>query len=228
LGSEALSDVDIPNPQHTPAERSQLAIHAAVARLIRQDLPLPPFWKSPRAELVGVAVPERTVHEDSDLELAEDQIRVTGQILRIGPPASDSDGAQGLSQRDLRHGVLAADAAHEPATPLLGEPVGHDDPLRVLTEAGSGLCLHQLVAAKHQEPFAHKTPKPDGELHQGGSGAYPAQLTATDDAVQLLPDGIVVGAVLQEPSADLAGERHAAPVDPWRFRPADHVPNSTP
>jgi hypothetical protein len=76
-----------PHVQHRPPEVTEGGILAPVAGDVAVKLRLPPVPVVAReGSMLGAAVPEAAIHEDSDLGPGEGDVRATGE-----PPVADSE-----------------------------------------------------------------------------------------------------------------------------------------
>jgi len=78
-----------PNPHDTPAEFAQLAVHPAVAGLVRGELFFPEYTVADGDfAMLGTAMPKTSVHKEGEPHSPENEIGLAENFL-IPAPAGD-------------------------------------------------------------------------------------------------------------------------------------------
>lgn len=110
-------DFTLPDGEHVPAVGFQLEGVELVAALVGKDLVLPECGVAfglCGVLAVGVAMPEAAVHEDDGFVLLEHDVGFARQFAMQA--IAEAAGKEGLSEKDLRFGVLAANFRHHRGT----------------------------------------------------------------------------------------------------------------
>ena len=87
-----------------------------IPNAVAQNLRPPEFLACARQpeKWTGVPVPEAPVHEDRSTVFRQDQIRATGNLLRV-QPEPEAQPVQSAADQTLRLRVAAPDTSHHPA-----------------------------------------------------------------------------------------------------------------
>ena len=110
----------LPDVQGFPPDGAEFAVLSRVAFAVRGDLVRPPRCVGlGRNGMLRTAVPETTVHEDSQAQPDDDDVGTTRKIATV-QPESDPPSVELTSQRNLRTGIRTPQALHEPAHDLAG------------------------------------------------------------------------------------------------------------
>lgn len=120
-----IQHVEVPDPDNPPALRRKFGVDSLIACRVRFDLSVPELSALTCLELRGMAVPERSVHEDSEPRATERDVGSAGQVPAMTTPAADPESPESPSEHELGLCVPALDAGHDPAAFLRTEDVRH-------------------------------------------------------------------------------------------------------
>jgi hypothetical protein len=120
------ADLEVPNAQRGPTGGGQVLVDLAVPRDVPRDFLVPIGSRATGAVSRWVAMPERSVDEQSHLQCRPREIGRASDRFVMTSPSANSGSEERPSDFNLRRGVLRPDSRHD-AAPLLGcARVGHE------------------------------------------------------------------------------------------------------
>src|SRR5438132_695604 len=115
-GIRIVLNIEIPEPQNTPASFSEHCVLLAVAGDISLDLLVPVAAPTTRLPLARVAVPERPVDKDGDLPACEGHVDSATGSTPVATKSPEALAPQCGTEQLLGSRVRAADARHDAAS----------------------------------------------------------------------------------------------------------------